>query len=289
MECSICISEVQDPVFTPCIHGFCRKCITGWIKENESKNRIPCPLCKHDISSLMENTALMENSVSNMPEDSIIEEVEVLNNNFPISSDDQALWRRIVNSRNNVNRNDENTAAAMQRVHEILSRSGPQNMTISLSDVSIPSPRNTNPLFEIPDNYISVEENVDVDYIPELVPILRTPRNAQLHAREDALRIREFRVEVRERRVDRREALAALREIDLNNREASLTDRERTIIQRETELNAREQRINIREIDANRNTGYYARNTNFLPVNNNGGLRHRSPLAIVDPESREVR
>ncbi len=43
VRCGICLSTVSDPVRTPCSHGFCRGCITGYLKHSGTN---ACPECK---------------------------------------------------------------------------------------------------------------------------------------------------------------------------------------------------------------------------------------------------
>ena len=53
VKCNICLDEdVKNPVFTPCIHGFCSECISRWLNEKKDNLRIPCPVCKFDIAAL---------------------------------------------------------------------------------------------------------------------------------------------------------------------------------------------------------------------------------------------
>jgi hypothetical protein len=53
VKCNICLDEdVKNPVFTPCIHGFCSECISRWLSEKKDNLRIPCPVCKFDIAAL---------------------------------------------------------------------------------------------------------------------------------------------------------------------------------------------------------------------------------------------
>ncbi len=53
VKCNICLEEnIENPVFTPCIHGFCSECISKWISEKKQYIRIPCPVCKFDIAPL---------------------------------------------------------------------------------------------------------------------------------------------------------------------------------------------------------------------------------------------
>ncbi|KAL5111291.1 E3 ubiquitin-protein ligase TRIM13 [Taenia crassiceps] len=41
LECSICCSRYDDPHSLPCLHTFCRKCITGWLNK-----KAECPTCR---------------------------------------------------------------------------------------------------------------------------------------------------------------------------------------------------------------------------------------------------
>lgn len=54
VECLICLDAIEneDPVFTPCIHGFHDACINQWIKQKIYDRYIPCPICKTDIAEL---------------------------------------------------------------------------------------------------------------------------------------------------------------------------------------------------------------------------------------------
>ncbi len=53
IKCNICLEEdIKDPVFTPCIHGFCNECISKWLSEKKQYMRIPCPVCKYNIAEL---------------------------------------------------------------------------------------------------------------------------------------------------------------------------------------------------------------------------------------------
>ena len=45
-DCAICLEARANPVLTPCLHVFCRRCIQNWI-ENHSNS---CPICRHPIS-----------------------------------------------------------------------------------------------------------------------------------------------------------------------------------------------------------------------------------------------
>lgn len=53
IHCSICLEDIENDIeFLPCIHGFHRKCIDGWINENPL-----CPLCPICKVPLFLNTA----------------------------------------------------------------------------------------------------------------------------------------------------------------------------------------------------------------------------------------
>lgn len=52
IKCNICLEDIDNPVFTPCIHGFCDECISKWINEKKQFANIPCPVCKYNISDL---------------------------------------------------------------------------------------------------------------------------------------------------------------------------------------------------------------------------------------------
>lgn len=54
--CHICLIEYfyfnNDIIYTPCIHGFHKKCIKQWLEKNKLNNIIPCPVCRFDIKEL---------------------------------------------------------------------------------------------------------------------------------------------------------------------------------------------------------------------------------------------
>ena len=54
-ECSICLSEMDHPVITPCAHVYCKPCITQVI-ENVQRPPAMCPLCRGplEMKSLLE-------------------------------------------------------------------------------------------------------------------------------------------------------------------------------------------------------------------------------------------
>ena len=45
MECVICLEELKNPDFLPCLHSFHTECINKWINKNPY-----CPICKIPIS-----------------------------------------------------------------------------------------------------------------------------------------------------------------------------------------------------------------------------------------------
>ena len=48
-ECSICLSEFNHPVITPCAHVYCRNCITEVI-DTTRPPPARCPLCRGDVT-----------------------------------------------------------------------------------------------------------------------------------------------------------------------------------------------------------------------------------------------
>jgi SNF2 family DNA or RNA helicase len=49
-ECSICLSEMTQPVITPCAHVYCRGCITPYIERSENNLAAQCPLCRGSLT-----------------------------------------------------------------------------------------------------------------------------------------------------------------------------------------------------------------------------------------------
>lgn len=43
-ECTICFNWLNEPLLTDCGHKFCKSCLEGWLKKNNSG----CPSCLHD-------------------------------------------------------------------------------------------------------------------------------------------------------------------------------------------------------------------------------------------------
>lgn len=37
LECSICLSQYEDPRFLPCLHTFCAKCLTSLLGAQQQK------------------------------------------------------------------------------------------------------------------------------------------------------------------------------------------------------------------------------------------------------------
>ena len=48
-ECSICTEEFITPVALPCMHLYCRNCITEWLSR---RNRNTCPICRKILFSI---------------------------------------------------------------------------------------------------------------------------------------------------------------------------------------------------------------------------------------------
>lgn len=52
-ECSICITKctnVKNQYITPCNHSFHKKCMSKWYGQNNGRNILECPLCRHNIT-----------------------------------------------------------------------------------------------------------------------------------------------------------------------------------------------------------------------------------------------
>lgn len=51
-ECPICMELIKDPVFTPCLHSFCKTCLDDWVNEKRlQKVSITCPCCRYIIEN----------------------------------------------------------------------------------------------------------------------------------------------------------------------------------------------------------------------------------------------
>ena len=46
ISCSICLQLFIDPRILPCMHSFCCKCLTEWVKKSEPNPIYICPLCR---------------------------------------------------------------------------------------------------------------------------------------------------------------------------------------------------------------------------------------------------
>ena len=54
LECVICTMPILvNPFFTPCIHVFHVECLDPWLMQNINNQKIPCPVCKNDISEMV--------------------------------------------------------------------------------------------------------------------------------------------------------------------------------------------------------------------------------------------
>ena len=60
IECSICLSELQDPRMLTCRHALCYTCLKDYAAKNQYDKELPCPVCR-------EVTALFEGGVDNLP------------------------------------------------------------------------------------------------------------------------------------------------------------------------------------------------------------------------------
>lgn len=45
ITCPICCDPYKSPVFVPCGHTFCQKCMKMWLNQNST-----CPVCKKRVS-----------------------------------------------------------------------------------------------------------------------------------------------------------------------------------------------------------------------------------------------
>lgn len=74
-ECSICLSEFNQPVITQCAHVYCRPCITQVIESAgrpRSETQATCPLCRTPLTV----DKLMEAAPDDEKEEEIMDEVE---------------------------------------------------------------------------------------------------------------------------------------------------------------------------------------------------------------------
>merc|ERR1712117_540291 len=64
-ECSICLSEFNQPVITQCAHVYCRGCITQYIQSQPPPAK--CPLCRTDVQTtgLLEAAAAQDDGDDN--------------------------------------------------------------------------------------------------------------------------------------------------------------------------------------------------------------------------------
>jgi SNF2 family DNA or RNA helicase len=60
-ECTICISQIEEPTLTKCGHLFCNQCIKSWL----TKKTI-CPLCKINLSGQDLLCIIPNNNISNI-------------------------------------------------------------------------------------------------------------------------------------------------------------------------------------------------------------------------------
>lgn len=55
-NCVICLDQLtkeDDSWYTPCIHGFHRPCLQEWLDNKRNNGKIPCPICKCNITVLL--------------------------------------------------------------------------------------------------------------------------------------------------------------------------------------------------------------------------------------------
>jgi hypothetical protein len=51
-KCNVCFEDLENPIYTPCAHAYCQGCISRWIDEKKYERKIPCPVCRSDISEM---------------------------------------------------------------------------------------------------------------------------------------------------------------------------------------------------------------------------------------------
>ncbi|XP_013404005.1 tripartite motif-containing protein 3-like [Lingula anatina] len=47
-NCSICIKVFEDPTVLPCLHTYCKRCLTNYIPDNTPGSTFLCPLCQKE-------------------------------------------------------------------------------------------------------------------------------------------------------------------------------------------------------------------------------------------------
>lgn len=45
LECGICLKRLKDPKVLPCLHTFCRGCLTILVRKQQTDSTISCPIC----------------------------------------------------------------------------------------------------------------------------------------------------------------------------------------------------------------------------------------------------
>ena len=48
LTCPLCLEKVREPRTLPCLHAFCRYCLSAYVRQTVSDWRFPCPLCAQD-------------------------------------------------------------------------------------------------------------------------------------------------------------------------------------------------------------------------------------------------
>ena len=73
-ECSICLSDMDHPVITPCAHIYCRTCIVQYIDSGDPPGHAACPLCRGPLEKkgLLEAAVDEENASEINPEDLLV-------------------------------------------------------------------------------------------------------------------------------------------------------------------------------------------------------------------------
>lgn len=50
IKCFLCSQRFRDPRFLGCFHSFCLPCLQNYVQEQDSKFKVPCPLCHSTVT-----------------------------------------------------------------------------------------------------------------------------------------------------------------------------------------------------------------------------------------------
>ena len=46
--CTLCLEKVREPRTLPCLHTFCRYCLSAYVRQTVKDWSFPCPFCAQD-------------------------------------------------------------------------------------------------------------------------------------------------------------------------------------------------------------------------------------------------